>query len=142
MKSVLFAGTLLVLMASNTAAIAQCGGDVTPRTKVALLQSAEALTKCSAFYHMLSIGSFGSQNPEAFKRWSAAAREDIVSAAMMATIAGVPGSDPTTKFDEYLRSFNAPMAADGTDWALGFSEECKVELGRGRKTLNDYVKGR
>ena len=146
MKAIFLAAAFWGLAAfSNNFANAECGNDVTPGTRAALHESADALTKCSAFYHMLSVEAVRSQGPESlerFKRWSAAARESIIISAMMVNMAAVPDSDPTTRFNEYLQGLEALLAVGGGDWARGFSAQCKTELAQGQKAMMNYRDGR
>lgn len=146
MKASFLAAAFWALTAfSNNSAKAECGNDVTPRTRAALLESADALTKCSAFYHLLSVEAVRGQEPEnleKFKRWSAAARESIIVSAMMVNMAAVPDSDPTTKFNEYLQGLDAPLAVGGRDWARGFAVQCKTELAKAQKAMMDFRDGR
>jgi hypothetical protein len=142
MKVILLVAISAAFVIGNAAIAQDCGDGVTPRTRVALLQSAEALTKCSAFFHLLSMGSIANKDPDAFRITSTQAREAIIISAMMVTMARVPDSDPTTKFNEYLQGFDAPLTAGGADWARGFSAQCRTENTRARKVMLDYRDGR
>jgi hypothetical protein len=89
MKAIFTAVCIGALAAlNNDFAVAECANDITPTTRAALLESAEALTRCSAFYHEPATAALLSQDTEKiehFKLWSGAARESIIAGQVPGT---------------------------------------------------------
>lgn len=130
---------------SNNFAVAECALDMTPTTRAALLESAGALTRCSAFYHTLAATALLGENTDKiklFQRWSGLARENIIVATLMVNMAASPDKDPTMKFNEYQDSLGTSSALGGADWARRFSAQCEMQMVQANKVIMDYRDGR
>lgn len=107
--------------------------------KAAMIERADALTKCSAFLEVVSI-HFIMQEPKDYKNYAHASnnmREDIIIASMLVTMANVSGADPTSRYEDYRSEAlkQLPNGDEAGPWYLSNIHRCNGEMDKSRQLL-------